>query len=294
MTIYRNSAVDGEAVRKLTVWTSGEIKDLAASPTITSGTGAPSAAEADGSVYKRTNGATYTRVGGAWVLDVVSGASTSSDATGISATGASTASGVALVTEVYNPIQEAGFVNMPAAAVNIIAQIASDIDESTWANITQVGTYRTLQIDASALWDGGDIGVTALWSDGTMEEKTLTATAGSIVESDLGVAPFSITRVRNLGTFSAGTCDVQSGPKPAIQTNGMAVSLVAFIEESTNGLDAAATIGATTGVISNTDAPNGVLDFRAYYKTINAYLDAGHDHVSGAISIVDAGHNHTV
>jgi hypothetical protein len=74
----------------------------------------------------------------------------------------------------------------------------------------------------------------------------------------------------------------------------MAVSLVAFIEESTNGLDAAATIGATTGVISNTDAPNGVLDFRAYYKTINAYLDAGHDHVSGAISIVDAGHNHTV
>lgn len=42
---------------------------LADDPTISSGSGAPSGSEPNGSVYLRTNGATYTRVGGAWVLD---------------------------------------------------------------------------------------------------------------------------------------------------------------------------------------------------------------------------------
>lgn len=42
---------------------------LADDPTISSGSGAPSGSEPNGSIYLRTNGSTYTRVGGAWVLD---------------------------------------------------------------------------------------------------------------------------------------------------------------------------------------------------------------------------------
>jgi len=171
------------------------------------------------------------------------------------------------------------FVNPAAAAANVIAQIAggADIDETTWGNITQADFTRTLQVDASALWDGGDIGVTGLWSDGTYEEKTLTATPGAIVESTYGIVPGTISRVRNLAASSAGTCDVQTGPSLAIQTHGLVPTLVVASETSTNGVDGAATIAAT-GVLTLSAAPNGALDWRVFATLANAYTDAGHTH----------------
>ena len=61
----------GDAFRKLTLWISGAESDLGTSPTITSGSGAPSATEPNGSVYLRTNGTSastlYARVSSAWV-----------------------------------------------------------------------------------------------------------------------------------------------------------------------------------------------------------------------------------
>lgn len=61
----------GDAFRKLTLWISGAESDLSTSPTITSGSGAPSATEPNGSVYLRTNGTSastlYVRVSSAWV-----------------------------------------------------------------------------------------------------------------------------------------------------------------------------------------------------------------------------------
>lgn len=61
----------GDAFRKLTLWISGAESDLGTSPTLTSGSGAPSATEPNGSVYLRTNGAAtttlYARISGAWV-----------------------------------------------------------------------------------------------------------------------------------------------------------------------------------------------------------------------------------
>ena len=51
---------------KLIVWSSLDESDIAASPTLTSGSGAPSASEPNGSMYFRTNGVEYNRVAGAW------------------------------------------------------------------------------------------------------------------------------------------------------------------------------------------------------------------------------------
>lgn len=66
---FRDSV--GAAFRKLTVWTSGAAADVTTSPTVTSGSGAPSATEPNGSVYLRTNGTSastlYVRVSSAWV-----------------------------------------------------------------------------------------------------------------------------------------------------------------------------------------------------------------------------------
>lgn len=67
----RHLSVAGDAFRKLVIWISGAEADIATSPTVTSGSGAPSASEPNGSLYLRTGGAAattlYARVSGAWV-----------------------------------------------------------------------------------------------------------------------------------------------------------------------------------------------------------------------------------
>ena len=66
---FRDAA--GIAIRKLSVWTDATETKIATSPTLTGGSGAPSATEPNGSVYLRTNGSSastlYVRVSGAWV-----------------------------------------------------------------------------------------------------------------------------------------------------------------------------------------------------------------------------------
>jgi len=66
----RLAAAAGQAIRKITLWTSGAEADVSTSPTITAGAGAPSASEVDGSLYCRTDGdastGLYLRDGSAW------------------------------------------------------------------------------------------------------------------------------------------------------------------------------------------------------------------------------------
>jgi hypothetical protein len=66
---FRDAA--GVAIRKLSVWTGATEALISTSPTVTSGSGAPSATEPNGSVYLRTNGSSastlYVRVSSAWV-----------------------------------------------------------------------------------------------------------------------------------------------------------------------------------------------------------------------------------
>lgn len=157
------------------------------------------------------------------------------------------------------------FTNPAAPGTNVVAQMAGDVDESTWGSITQADVCRTLQVDASAAWDGGDIGVTALWSDGTQGEKTLTATAGAVVESGYGVVPGTISRVRNLGTFGAGTCDVQTGGSLAVVTGGRTVTTLGLWETSANGKDATGAV-STSGIVTHAATLNGALDFVLAYK----------------------------
>jgi hypothetical protein len=59
--------IAGHAIRKITVWTSGDEVDVATSPVILSGSGVPGATVPNGSIYLRTNGDAYIRTGDAWV-----------------------------------------------------------------------------------------------------------------------------------------------------------------------------------------------------------------------------------
>lgn len=67
----------GHAMRKLTLWTSGDEEHIGTSPTWTSGSAAPSATEPDGSIYTRTGTSTAGTVlyvstgGGTWTAVTV-------------------------------------------------------------------------------------------------------------------------------------------------------------------------------------------------------------------------------
>lgn len=63
----------GFLFRRIGIAISGAEADEASAPTLTAGSGAPSASEPNGSRYYRTNGYEYRRIGGAWEL--VDGAS---------------------------------------------------------------------------------------------------------------------------------------------------------------------------------------------------------------------------
>lgn len=58
--------VTGLGVRRLGLLISGQSADDATTPTLSAGTAAPTASEANGSLYMRTSGALYRRIGGAW------------------------------------------------------------------------------------------------------------------------------------------------------------------------------------------------------------------------------------
>ena len=70
MAVFRNLAT--HAFSKVAILLSTDSKGTA-SPTITAGSGAPSATEPNGSLYLRTDASTaddslYQRVGGSWVI----------------------------------------------------------------------------------------------------------------------------------------------------------------------------------------------------------------------------------
>jgi len=64
----------GALVQKLGIALSSNFADDASAPTITAGSGVPSATAVDGSLYLRTNGTTYRRVSSAWSALVSTGA----------------------------------------------------------------------------------------------------------------------------------------------------------------------------------------------------------------------------
>jgi len=60
------ASLGGALVQRLGIAISDDYADDASAPTITAGSGAPSASENNGSLYLRTSGLIYRRVGGAW------------------------------------------------------------------------------------------------------------------------------------------------------------------------------------------------------------------------------------
>jgi len=219
--------------------------------------------------------------------DTLASLATAQAGTGLTATAGvlsvnTSDSSTASVTEDTPAFRVERFTN-PKAPANIVAPLAGDVDESTWGNITQPDTSDSgrggqnaqVVFSAGPDWDGGDIEITGLKTNGNVATETITAVPGATVQGVEGW--IYITRVRNLGTHSAGTATVQTGLALAVPIFGSA-ALVATKELSAGTVMGSSSI-SPAGLVSVTDDPlDGTNDYLVAYRCATTYTDAGHTH----------------
>jgi len=187
-------------------------------------------------------------------------------------------SGTASVTENAPAPHVERWTNPPAAAVALFAQQNADFDLAT-ASITQPTVARNVQVVFSAGWDGGNVEVTGIRMSGASGSETITAAAGTTVQSLHGYQV--VTRVRNLGARTAGTVDVQTGPRLGVPVGALTPDLQTATELG-SGAVAGATLSANGLVFFNASPPDGARDYVVTYTLANAYTDAGHAHGAGS------------
>jgi len=147
-----------------------------------------------------------------------------------------------------------------ATAQNIHAQFVAAFASA--AGITQLSCPRVLQVVFSAGWNGGDVKITGVRNDGATISETVAAPAGG--GTVLTVNAFlSVTYLENLGTFSAGTVDVQTSTKLAICARGSAVTFVALSTDHVR--EAFSTSAAAYGTFTPTTGPNAAHNYEVYY-----------------------------
>jgi hypothetical protein len=247
-------------------------------PSISSGSGVPTANEPSGSVYLRDDGsgvneAIYVRQGATWEpieadsVDTIGG-STASAVTGVS---------VAVATE----LKREPFTDPAAAGTAIISQQNSDFDETSGI---ATPLYRNVQVVFSAGWDGGDIEVTGTDMTGVSATETITASAGSTVQGTKAYA--DITRIRNLGTHSTGTVDIEEGVHLGVPVGGKTPTAVSIVDLAAGNV-AGATLSSVGLVDLNASPPNGTRDYLVSYTLAETPVvtDSGHAHAATGLTL---------
>lgn len=196
------------------------------------------------------------------------GGNTSSQTTGIS---------VSVATELAREV----FTDPAAAGTAIVAQQSADFD-ITSSIATPV--FRNAQCAFSAGWDGGNIEITGEDMTGASVTETIVAAAGSTVQ---GVKAWAnITRVRNLGTRTAGTVDVQEGVHLGVPVGGKTPTALQLIEVG-SGPVSGASLSSAGLVDLNASPPNGTRDYLVVYTLADTPVvtDSGHSHAATGLTL---------
>lgn len=258
--------------------------DTSTDPTISAGTGAPSESEPHGSMFLRvassTNGGAYHRRNSGWrrLLDDTSSLANA----GTGNTGSSTAS----VTESAPDYRVQAANNIAASGVAIVAQQSADFNITSMGSITQPVVPRNVEVVFSGTWDGGNVQIVGVAMTGTVTE-TIAAAAGTTVQSVQAYQ--TIISVRNLGTRTAGTVDVQTGARIGVPVGTATATLVKVIETSADGDITGTSSLSSNGVLTLPagSVPNGSKDYVVSYTLAKTYTDAGHTHTGPS-------HTHTI
>jgi len=155
---------------KVIVWISKSIKDLAASPTITSGAAVPTAVEPDGSFYLRTNGAVYTSMTSVWTAITNNSTALASVASG---EGASLV-GVEDAATIYTAADAEGCLAEVMAKTNLSVPVA--------VVVADPGDAGAIPVDASA-----DISVSTASGAGETNTMAVPAALGLTIHIAMDV-----------------------------------------------------------------------------------------------------------
>lgn len=146
-----------------------------------------------------------------------------------------------------------------ASGVTVLPTQSADFDQSGGFS-AQPDIPRSLQVVFSGLWDGGDIEITGVNALGNTQTHTVVAAPGTTVQTDR--ADLDVTRIRNLGTWTAGDVTVELGSKIGLRRMGAGV-LVFWTRIDKAPPTVPATVDTANGTISFTgQEPDGVRSYQ--------------------------------
>jgi len=155
------------------------------------------------------------------------------------------------------------FIAPAAGASNVHAQIVANIDSG--AGLTQPGTPRNLQLVTNAAWDGGSLEVTGYCADGILRTETIVPVVGG--GTKVGTYAFALlTHLKNTGTFSAGTADLQLAAAASTSFGVAARGIVDFLKLAVDGAnEAIAAESLSLGTFRPTTVPNAAHHYEITY-----------------------------
>jgi hypothetical protein len=254
------SYVQPVAYRAVAIMTDEDSSTFATWPTITSGSGVPSEAQPNGSVYFRTNGVIYRRVGGAWVA------------------GSSTGSAVTGVTVAAHNVSAPENLGVPAAkgTTDVHAVFPGNNASNNFPGpFSAPGRSRNLRVTFGAGYDGGNVTVNGQDQFGTAISETFVANPGATV---VGVKVFATVLSATKSAVGANGAGASIGTGDKLGLGNALTNAVGAL--SVNGLTEAATFDATYSAVTPTTLPDGARTYVAAYprSVTHPVTDAGHSH----------------
>jgi len=160
-------------------------------------------------------------------------------------------------------IESIVMVDIAAAGVNLIAQQSANFN--TASITTQPARPRACRI-VTASWDGGNVQVDGIDVGGDPASEVIVVGATGTYE---GKIPWiAVTNLKNLGTRTAGTCDVRTGLGLGLPCRRG--KMLALVRTSVNNAyEANGTVDIANSTVQPTTAPNGTNDYE-FWVSVNS------------------------
>lgn len=217
------------AARAIYLWEEGLNVEPESAPRISAGSGAPTAADADGSTYHRTDGAAnttvYARVSSAWsALVTASGLASVANGLGASLIGIEDAGTYTATTDVEAALAELyTFARTQIVSVTLVAAAESSDTIAVTINVIDLGgtAVSRAQRLVCSLYEATMIEAVAaaftMAETGTGTEISTTANARLIIDTD--ASGDAVVTVTDVATASGKTMYLVVQPAPVSGTN---------------------------------------------------------------------------
>lgn len=286
-----------------------ETSIVSSDPVISSGSGAPSDAEPDGSIYMRTNGVIYKRASAAWVAMAGTGGATS--ASGTAATGSTavtigsgtatissaTATNTAISHSSQCAVGKPAIPETTAVACTLVADanVANGVAMTVAAQPAWPCRLAVIITDADTSISAGIITIVGVDASGRAATETVSLTGGSAtrVSANAYSTITSITPSALVGNTGADKVAIGHSNKLGVPVPSGFTSFLGYFLQVDGVKEAIAAQGATSATFTPTTPPDGTKSYTLMYTYDIPVIQAAHTHTDSGHTHVDAGHTHT-